>query len=103
MWAANQNQQYRTVVYSLEATAFIDLNNDQSRFSDIWDSNEGIEWLLARSPEVGMRRPAEQDGIEYWMYSVAADPIAQTRSFLVLYTWDENQVEIIRVKFTDTL
>ena len=103
MWAGATNNRYRTVVLSQQAAAFIDSHHGVSRFTEVWESGGGIEWILARKPEIGVARPSDEGEEEYYLYSVAADPLADTRAFLVLYSFGEDRVDVHAITFTDTL
>lgn len=101
MWPGNPWERTRTVILSKKAQAFVDENmNSAPRFRDIWESGEGIEWLLARKPTMGMPR-GPRESAEYWLYSIASNEIAQTRPMAILYSFNDNFVTIHAVRFTD--
>lgn len=97
------DQKYRTIIYDDEASSFIDAQNGNFRFGDIWESNEGIEFLLSRKPEIGMKSVEPLNNKHYWLYSIAADPIAKTRPLAILYSFDDDTLNIHRITFVDEL
>ena len=93
----------RTVRYDKVAREFIDTHIDSApRFRDIWEGGEGIEWLLCRNPTIGLPRgPRESANI--WLYSISGNDVAKTRPFAVVYSFDEDHVNVHAVRFTDDL
>lgn len=91
----------RTVVLSAKAQAFVDEHMSTApRFRDIWEKGEGIEWFLAQNPQAGIPRGPKETA-KYWLYDIAANEIAKTRPMAVLYSYDEDEVVIHSVTFTD--
>lgn len=67
---------YRTVVCDEPAEAFLSQNAvPGERFDDQW---RGIEWLICRTPEIGLPRNKEQAG-KFNLLVFAASEVAETR------------------------
>lgn len=58
----------------------------------IGDAFEGLKWLLARSPGLGVGRTDIETGER--IYVVGADELAETPEIWVLYTDTENEIHI---------
>ena len=88
--------QYRTVVLSHRAQEFVDREEKQApRFDDHW---RGVEWLLARTPEAGVprKRTSHQNHL---VYVIPANQLAGTLEICVLYSYDQDEVQIHGAKF----
>lgn len=62
---------------------------DIPRFEDVF---MGLEWLLARSPGRGLR--GRINGRTVWVYVQGGDRTAGTPELWVVYTYDDDCVEI---------
>ena len=65
------------------------------RFDDHW---RGVEWFLARRPEKGTPR-SHQDATKYLVYVFPQNTSAKTRELWVLYSYDDDRVDIHLVRF----
>ena len=83
--------QFRTVVLDHRAQDFVDREQRQSpKFENQW---RGVEWLLARTPEAGAPRvPASP--MSYLVYVIPANPLAGTRELWVLYSYNQEEVQV---------
>lgn len=89
-------RQYREVVLDGNTADVVDeATSEHARFDEAW---RGLEWLLARTPDVGSK--ATINDVEWWLYVEQSDPIAKTPEIWVLYTADENQVRIKGLRVT---
>ena len=70
-------------------------SNGEHRFEDQWS---GVEWHLARKPEKGRPRYREEPE-KFLLYIPAANPIAKTRELWVLYSYDQNKVNVHAIRF----
>lgn len=78
------------IVLSDEAAKEVDVASAKhNRFEDAW---RGLEWLLARSHEVGS--VATVNGTEWWVYVEPSDLVAKTPVIWVLYRVTKTQVLI---------
>ncbi len=83
--------QYRTIVLDESARRFVDSELSRPRrFDDQWS---GVEWRLARKPEIGVPRWSAKPN-EYLFYVFSANEVAATRELWVLYSYDQNEVHI---------
>lgn len=75
-----------------------ELCDEFSRFEAAYDA---LKWLLARKCNTleSLRRTV--DGVQYNLYRQASDPVADTPEILVLYTHDDDQVNIIGIDGTE--
>lgn len=89
---------YRTVVRDGPAEAFLRQNAvPGERFDDQW---RGIEWLICRTPEIGLPRDKEQAG-KFNLLVFAASDVAKTREVWVLYSYEDDEVTVHAIKFAD--
>jgi len=80
----------RTIVLSDHAARQVDqATNDFDRFADAWF---GLEWLLARTPDIGSE--ASIEGVAWWVYVEPTDPLAETPEIWILYKIEKNEVFI---------
>ena len=90
----------RSIVLDDDAQEFVDSTpSDQNRFGDQW---EGLEWLLAHTPEVGKPRSSKQP-TEFLLLPILKSEMADTRDIVILYSYDDNTVTIHSAAFTDTI
>jgi hypothetical protein len=64
------------------------------RAEEAWQS---LEWLLARRPVRGLNRVV--DGTKFTLYGQASDHIAGTPKIAVMYTYDDNEVQVHALRF----
>lgn len=88
----------RTITYEKRAQDVLDQYTDpHDRFHD---HIMGIEWLLARSPNVGV--PAQKDDPTQLVLLVSkGDEFAQTRDIWLLYSYDDGIVTVHGVNVID--
>jgi hypothetical protein len=80
----------RTVVLSDEAQEVLDRESTlHPRLDEVY---RGLEWRLARKPEDGY-----QFDYELWTAKIDADSFAKTPALVVLYKFDENRIEVLRL------
>ena len=87
---------YRTIVLDEPVRKFVDHESSKAnRFEDQWD---GVVWHLARKPEKGLPRyPQNPD--KYLLHIFAANPLGSTRELWVLYSYNQNEVQIHAIRF----
>ena len=89
---------YRTVVLDPRAEKFVaELGPNGNRFTEQWD---GIEWLLARTPEIGVSRHSDQPS-SFLLLAVGANEIAKTKDIWVLYSYSDGEVTIHDARFAE--
>jgi hypothetical protein len=87
---------YRDVVLDGETASVVDQATlEHHRFDEAW---RGLEWLLARTPEVGSK--ATINDVSWWLYVEQSDVVAGTPEIWVVYTADDNQVRIKGMRVT---
>jgi hypothetical protein len=87
---------YRTVVYDALASGFLTQNTQPGdRFEDQW---RGIEWLLSRTPGIGLPRDKQIPG-RFNVVVVAGNPAARTREVWVLYSYEDHEVTVHAIRF----
>ena len=86
---------FRQVVEERRAGKKVDkLRSSFHRFDDAW---EALKWLLSRNCERLDVMTRTASGEDYHLYRQAGDPIAGTPDIVVLFTYDENQVNLIDI------
>lgn len=86
----------RTIVEEPAVSKEIDkLCKKYARFEDLY---EAIKWLLARRCNKVDRLTKEIKGVEYCLYRVAGDVVARTPDVVLLYIYDDDQVNILGIK-----
>lgn len=86
-------QNFLELVESRAAEEAVNSFCDQfDRFEEAW---EGLKWLLARNPDVGLHRVV--DGDTYRLYVARGDAMAGTPEIWVLFEATAEQVIIHRV------
>ena len=86
----------RTVVESNDAASTADsLESSFGRFDEAYSA---LKWLLARRCDKIGSLSRDAGGVTYRLYKVAADELAHTPALLVLYTFDDDEVEIVALK-----
>ena len=86
----------RTIVKEDDVSAECDrLTSKYDRFDELLMA---IEWLLARSCDKIDSRARVVDGIEYRLYRFGSDPVAGTPEVAVLYTYSDNEVNVVGIK-----
>ncbi len=82
---------HRTIIYEKQAQNVLDQYTDpHDRFHD---QIMGIEWLLSRSPNVGV--PAQKDEPTQFVLLVSkGDKLAQTNDIWLLYSYDDGIVTV---------
>ena len=88
-------QKYRTIVLSKKAEKAVDeLNDSMPGFADAY---LGLEWLLARNPDVGKIVPVDgADDLRVHTQHTAA--FAPTPIIEVNYNFTENEVTVISIR-----
>ncbi|MFN3521005.1 MAG: hypothetical protein ACK4YQ_02060 [Phenylobacterium sp.] len=88
----------RTVIHELDVSVLVDaLTERHPRFAEVW---EGIEWLLARTPD--LKGSARREGAEnIRIHPFAGDELAGTPDVWVVYKFDDNEVVILGVTVPD--
>lgn len=87
----------RGVVQEIKVTERVDeLSQTFHRFQEAY---EGLEWLLARDCEnlLKFSQIKTVKGKRHYLYRQAGDPIARTPDIVVLFTYDDNQVNLIGI------
>ena len=80
----------RTVVMSHEAQNVLDSEATiHPRLAEIY---RGLEWRLCRDPKSGYKKDADN-----WIIRVNGDAAARVPTIVLLYRFDENEVEILRM------
>lgn len=83
----------RTVRLEDSAAEIVDsARQTHPRFGDAYN---GLEWLLARSPERGIN--AVVDEVQWAVYVQGSDPLAKTPEIWVLYQYDDKEVRIYAI------
>lgn len=83
-------RQYRDVFLDGDTAQIVDdATAKHHRFDEAW---MGLEWLIARKPDVGIR--AVVGGVDWWLYVEQSDPVAKTPEIWVVYTADDDRVDI---------
>lgn len=91
LWAT-----HRTVVLEKRTQEFVDeVHLLAPRFDDQW---RGVEWLLARTPQVGTPRLTDKQE-EYLICVFPRNNLAGTNELWVLYSYDKDQVVIHAAHF----
>lgn len=86
----DQSITLRTIRYENEASRWIDCHSSSS--NRIGEAITGLEWVLARNPEIGERLNSE-----HWVYVQSEDKYARTPELWVVYAFDEDQVQIFGI------
>lgn len=91
-------QQYRTIVLDHEAQKIVDQEQaTETRFEDQW---RGVEWRLARSPQVGKRVLSAPETYLVDVYS--GNPHANTHDLRVVYSFDRDRVHVHSIRIVDS-
>lgn len=89
----------RTIVEEPRVSAIID--GPAKDLYGFCEAYEALKWLLARRcasiPHIGR---TATNGILYNLYAQARDPLANTPRIVILYTYDEKNVNIVGIKAT---
>ncbi len=86
----------RTVVKENDVSAECDrLERTYVRFDDLLAA---IEWLLARRCDEIESLKRTVHGFEYRLYRFAGDTVAGTPEVVVLYTYDDDEVNLIGIR-----
>lgn len=86
----------RTVVQEHAASAAADAYAKQfPRFEEAYDA---LQWLLARKPDKVDNLERDVGGRTYYLYRQAADKLAKTPAIVVVYTFDDDEVNILDVR-----
>lgn len=84
----------RTVRLEDRVAKVVDIATQQyPRFNDAF---EGLEWLLARSPDRGAH--SIKDGVKWHVYQQNSDPLAKTPIIQVLYQFNDQEVQIYGIE-----
>lgn len=84
LWAT-----HREIAYDAPAQAVIDAYVDPSaRFQD---QLMAIEWLLCRTPQIGLPRIA-QSPTQFVLHVAKGDALAKTNDVWLLYSYDDQKV-----------
>lgn len=87
----------RTVVLEHNAAQQLDAAcTTHHRADEAWNS---LEWLLARNPGIGVSRTETVSGIKFTLYAQASDAIAKTPRIVILFTSDEDHVQVFDMRF----
>lgn len=88
--------QYRTIVLEPKAESFVSKQERElPRFEEQW---QGVEWILARSPDKGIPRlHSEPD--KFLLEGISANDAAGTQELWILYSYDKDCVYVHDVKF----
>lgn len=85
----------RTVVLDPEAEKFVvRAEAAHPRFEAQW---RGVEWLLARSPEIGRPRDPHEP-MKYLVHVVPENSLATTHELWILYSYDIDEVTVHRAR-----
>lgn len=86
---------HRTIAYEKPAQDVLDgFTDPHDRFHD---QIMGIEWLLARAPNVGV--PAQKDDPTHFLLLVTkGDTLAKTKDIWLLYSYNDESVTVHAVK-----
>lgn len=86
----------RTIVEESAAQEAADSFVEQfSRFDEAW---EGLKWLLARNPDIGIKQTdANNQPTGYRLYAQAHDELAGTPEIWVVYSVSDNEVIIYEI------
>ncbi len=76
------------------------LDKKYHRFDEAYD---GLKWQLARRCDRILSLVRRHGGVNYHLYRQAGDAIAGTPDISVLYTFDDDQVNIIGVTADEPL
>lgn len=88
----------RTVVLDPEAEDFVrGAEAAHPRFEAQW---RGADWLLARSPEIGVPRDSREP-MKYLVHVVPENSLATTHELWILYSYDADEVTVHRARFLD--
>lgn len=80
----------RTVVLEVAAAASVDgYTNHFPRFEAAW---LGVEWLLARTPQIGLSKTV--GGREFFLSVRSGDVLAGTPAIAVVYEFTDDQVVV---------
>ena len=87
----------REIVEEQSVSGAVDEYSKQyARFDKVYLA---LTWLLARRcHDLPGRRPREVDGVQYYLYKMQGDPMADTPDIVILYTFNDQQVNIIAVE-----
>jgi hypothetical protein len=82
---------HRTIAYEARAQQVIDEYTDpHDRFHD---QLQGLEWLVARSPSIGLA--AQKDlPTQHLLYVSKGDAFAKTSDIWLLYSYDDETVTV---------
>lgn len=86
---------YRTVVLDSRAEEFVNREQKNLRFEDQWN---GVEWILARTPDSGLPR-LHSSPTNYLLYVFPENLLAETGKLEVLYSYDEDVVTVHAVRY----
>lgn len=90
LWAT-----HRQIAYDAPAQAELDkYTNPRDR---LHDQLMGIEWLLCRTPQIGLARSKEQP-TKFVLYVAKGDDLAKTSDVWLLYSYDDQAVEVHGVR-----
>ncbi len=90
----------RTVIYDKEVAQAID--SEQENFFRLNDVIAAIEWLLARTPEVGVPIPETTDPT-YYLIGTEAMGIFEVPAVTVLYHFDDQTVTFYGIRISASL
>lgn len=88
----------RDVALDSKAEEFVDqMEAKNPRFEDHW---RGAEWLLARSPEIGLPRD-QHEPMKYLVHVIPGNPLAKTLELWILYSYNVDKVTVHCARFLD--
>lgn len=88
---SQQPARMRSVVHSHAVTEWMDSHPSNEHRVD--EAVEGLEWVLARNPWIGKKLVAGENRV----YVQAADPYAGTPEIWVVYSFDDNEVTLLKM------
>ena len=89
---------HRTITYDKAAQLVLDQFKDpHDRFHD---QLMGIEWLLARTPNIGVSAQKDEP-TRHVLYVSKGDDLAKTKDVWLLYSYDEEAVTVHGFKVAD--
>ncbi len=69
----------------------------EKKFNRFDEAFEALKWLLARKCDAVNSVIRTEGGTTYHLYQQASDPLAETPSIIVLYTFDDNEIRLIAI------
>lgn len=74
----------------------------EKKFDRFEEAFDALKWLLARKCDSVKSGIRTVERTTYYLYQQASDPLAETPSIIVLYTFDDNEVRLIAINAEKT-